>query len=31
MSGGLWWLMICAGVFAVIVVAPVIERKKRDD
>jgi hypothetical protein len=31
MSGGVWWLMICAGAFAVIVVAAVIERHKHDE
>jgi hypothetical protein len=30
MSGGLWWLLICAGAFAVIVVTAVIERHKLD-
>jgi hypothetical protein len=31
MNAGLWWLLICAGAFAVIVVAAVIERQKHDD
>jgi hypothetical protein len=31
MNGALWWVLICVGAFAVIVVAAVIERHKHDD
>jgi hypothetical protein len=31
MTGWLWWLVLLAGIFSVIVVMAVIERKKRDD
>jgi hypothetical protein len=31
MTGWLWWLLLFAGIFSVIVVMAVIERKKRDD
>jgi hypothetical protein len=31
MSGGLWWLLILAGIICVIAVAAMIERGKHDD
>jgi hypothetical protein len=31
MTGWLWWLLLCAGIFSVIVVGVVMERKKGDD
>jgi hypothetical protein len=31
MNAALWWLLICAGALAVIVVAAAIERHKHDE
>jgi hypothetical protein len=31
MNGALWWLLVLVGIFCVIVVVAVIERKKGDE